>query len=133
MGAEAVSFARPRLMARGALPSTTVPSRVAPRRNAAETGIAAGRTARARAMRWNLIAGAVAMAAMLLHVWTGLTVGTLGYELSRTRDLTQRLERQLNELTLENSGMMKPDLLADEARRRLGLDWPQSGQIVDLP
>ena len=29
--------------------------------------------------------------------------------------------------------MMKPDLLAEEARRRLGLDWPQSGQIVDLP
>ncbi|MES1163715.1 MAG: hypothetical protein ABUL50_11700, partial [Rhizobacter sp.] len=41
--------------------------------------------------------------------------------------------RQLNELTVENSGMIKPDVLAKEAHRRLGLDWPQSGQIVDLP
>ncbi|MBM4246515.1 MAG: hypothetical protein FJ148_22415 [Deltaproteobacteria bacterium] len=84
-------------------------------------------------MRVNLICGAVMIGAMLLQAWTGLTVGKLGYELSRAHDLTQRLDRQLNELALENSGIVKPDILAKEARKRLGLEQPQLGQIVDLP
>lgn len=133
MSAEAVSLSRPRLIARGSMPASPQAARLVLRRASTGPGAEIGRAARARATRINLLAGVVVVAAMLLHVWTGLTVGRLGYELSRARDLTQRLDRQLNELTLENSGMMKPDLLAEEARRRLGLDWPQSGQIVDLP
>lgn len=135
MSAEAVSLSQPRLMQRGSSPVMPVPTGLvgARRAPAARAGVAAERTARARAMRWNLLALACALSAMLLHVWTGLTVGTLGYELSRARDLAQRLDRELNELTYENSGLMKPDLLAEEARRRLGLEWPQPGQIVDLP
>lgn len=135
MSAEAVSLSQPRLMARGALPSRPAATRTPPHRAAGGTGAGAelGRAARSRAMRLNLLAGVVVLAAMLLHVWTGLTVGTLGYQLARSRDLGQRLDRQLNELAIENTGTLKPDLLAEEARRRLGLDWPQSGQIVDLP
>lgn len=135
MTVEAASLSRPRLLARGDLPGASAPPTKAraARRNGANPGAAAERAARARTTRVNLLAGVVVLLAMLLQVWTGLSVGTLGYELSRAHDLTQRLDRQLNELTLENSGMMKPDLLAEEARRRLGLDWPQSGQIVDLP
>lgn len=84
-------------------------------------------------MRINLVCGGIMMAAMLLQVWTGLTVGKLGYELSRAHDLTQRLDRQLNELGLENSGILRPDALAEEAHRRLGLERPQPGQTVELP
>lgn len=132
MSAEAMSLARPRLMARGGIASPAS-NRTSPRRPAAVAGAGGERSARTRATRLNLLAGVVAMAAMLFHVWTGLKVGTLGYELSHARDLGQRLDRQLNEISLENSVIIKPDLLADEARRRLGLDWPQSGQIVELP
>jgi hypothetical protein len=89
--------------------------------------------ARARAMRVNLVCGAIMIGAMLLQVWTGLSVGKLGYELSRAHDLTQRLDRQLNELALQNSSFLKPDALAEEAHKRLGLERPQLGQIVELP
>jgi hypothetical protein len=138
MSAEAASLMRPRLVARGATvrkpaPPRPAPSRRAPQRPHASIGVGIGRAARSRTTRLNLLAGVVVLAAMLFHVWTGLSVGTLGYDLSRARDLGQRLDRQLNELTVESSGMMKPDVLADEAHRRLGLVWPQSGQIVDLP
>jgi len=137
MSAEAASL-MPRLVARETVVRRPAVVRAAsspsvPRRAQASVGVETGRAARSRATRLNLLAGVVVLLAMLLHVWTGLTVGTLGYELSRARDLGQRLDRQLNELTLENSGMMKPDVLAEEAHRRLGLVWPQSGQIVDLP
>jgi hypothetical protein len=137
MSAEAASL-MPRLVARETGVRRAAATRAAsspgvPRRAQASVGVETGRAARSRATRLNLLAGVVVLLAMLLHVWTGLTVGTLGYELSRARDLGQRLDRQLNELTLENSGMMKPDVLAEEAHRRLGLVWPQSGQIVDLP
>jgi hypothetical protein len=141
MSAEAASMMRPRLMARqsearraaapAARPARTSSS--TPRRAQASVGVGTGRAARSRATRINLLAGIVILLAMLFHVWTGLAVGTLGYELSRARDLGQRLDRQLNELSVENSGLMKPDVLADEAHRRLGLVSPQSGQIVDLP
>lgn len=133
MSAEAAALARQHLVARAPFAGPPGGSHTAPRRPAAVAGVEGGRVARARATRLNLLAGAIAIAAMLFHVWTGLRVGTLGYELSRARDLGQRLERQLDDLTFENSVIMKPDALADEARRRLGLDWPQSGQIVKLP
>jgi len=133
MSADAISFSQPRLLARGAALPYPAASRITSRRATGGTGAEMGRAERSRATRRNLLALAVLLAAMLLHVWTGLTVGTLGYELSGARDLGQRLDRQLNELTIENTGILKPDLLAEEARRRLGLDWPQSGQIVDLP
>lgn len=131
MSAEALSLSQPRLVARGPLPvQPSVRSRY---RSAANPGAARERVARARAMRVNLVCGAIMIGAMLLQVWTGLTVGKLGYELSRAHDLTQRLDRQLNELTLENSGILKPDALAQEAHKRLGLERPQLGQIVELP
>ncbi len=131
MSAEALSLSQPRLVARGPLPATTAVRQR--HRSAANPGAARDRVERARAMRVNLVCGGIMMAAMLIHVWTGLTVGKLGYELARTHDLTQRLDRQLNELTLENSGILKPDALAQEAHKRLGLERPQLGQIVELP
>lgn len=131
MSAEALSLSQPRLVARGPLPAA--PAVRPQRRSAAQQGAARDRVERARAMRVNLLCGAIMICAMLLQVWTGLTVGKLGYELSRAHDLTQRLDRQLNELTLENSGIVKPDALAKRAHERLGLERPRIGQIVELP
>lgn len=96
------------------------------------TGAEIGRAARSRATRVNLAAGAFALLIALFHVWTGVTVGKLGYELAHARELGARLDQQLNELTVEYGATVKPDVLAAESRRRLGLDWPQSGQIVEL-
>ena len=131
MSADALSLSQPRLVARGPLPA---PQAVrSQRRPAAQQGAARDRAERARAMRVNLVCGAIMIGAMLLQVWTGLTVGKLGYELSRAHDLTQRLDRQINELTLENSSIVKPDALAERAHERLGLERPRIGQIVELP
>lgn len=131
MSAEALHLSQPRLLARNPLPATPVVR--ARHRSAANPGAARERAARAHAMRVNLVCGAIMIGAMLLQVWTGLSVGKLGYELSRAHDLTQRLDRQLNELALQNSSFLKPDALAEEAHKRLGLERPQLGQIVELP
>ncbi|MEW6267872.1 MAG: hypothetical protein AB1689_01075, partial [Thermodesulfobacteriota bacterium] len=116
-----------------ARPAARRPALALRARRAATPGAEIGRTARSRATRLNLLAGLVVLLAALLHAWTGLTVNRLGYELSHAHELSQRLDRQLNELRIEYSAMTKPELLAEEARRRLGLDWPQSGQVVELP
>jgi hypothetical protein len=131
MSAEALGLSQPRLVARSSLP--VAPALRSRHRSAANPGAARERAERAHTMRVNLVCGAIMIGAMLLQVWTGLSVGKLGYELSRAHDLTQRLDRQLNELTLENSGLVKPDALAVEAHKRLGLERPQLGQIVELP
>ena len=125
--------------ARVAAPATVrrpVPARPASSRRARAAttpGAEMGRAARSRATRLNLLAGAVALSAALLHAWTGLTVNQLGYELSHAHELSQRLDRQLNEIRVAHSTAIKPDKLAEQARSRLGLQWPRSGQVVDLP
>ena len=79
------------------------------------------------------LATGVVVAAVLAHAWAGFTVSRLGHELTLAHDLTQRLDRELNELLLETAGLVKPDALAREAQMRLGLERPTVEQVVELP
>lgn len=97
--------------------------------NAAE----AGRSARLRALRANALAGLFVLAIGLFHVWTGLAVGQLGYALSDARALTDRLDQELHELTIEYAAETAPRRLEEAARARLGLHPPAPGQVVVLP
>jgi cell division protein FtsL len=95
-------------------------------------GAEIGRSARLRNVRTNALAGAFALAVGLFHVWTGLEVGQLGYALSDARILTQRLDEELHELTVEYATETAPETLEARARERLGLRPPAPGQVVIL-
>ena len=68
----------------------------------------------------------------LFHVWTGVTVASVGYELSHARELGERLSLELQELEFELAAQTAPARLEEEARLRLGLEPPSAGQVVDL-
>jgi cell division protein FtsL len=68
-----------------------------------------------------------------LHVWLRLQVVQVGYVLSTTSKLRNRLEQENRELKIELATMTSPDRLESLARRRLGLKPPEKGQVVILP
>ena len=69
----------------------------------------------------------------LTHVWLRLQVVQMGYVLSTTSKLQNRLEQEQRELKVELATLMSPDRLEAMARKRLGLTQPEKGQVVFLP
>ena len=91
-----------------------------------------------RAVRRHGVFGVVLLALGLiglvwLHVWLRLQVVQVGYVLSTTSKLQNRLEQENRELKIELATMTSPDRLEALARRRLGLKQPEKGQVVILP
>jgi cell division protein FtsL len=70
---------------------------------------------------------------VLVHVWLRLQVVHMGYVLSTTSKLQNRLEQENRELKLELATMTSPDRLEAQARKRLGLVPPEKGQVIVLP
>jgi cell division protein FtsL len=68
-----------------------------------------------------------------LHVWLRLQVVQMGYVLSTTSKFQSRLEQENRELRIELATITSPDRLESLARRRLGLEQPQKGQVIVLP
>jgi cell division protein FtsL len=73
------------------------------------------------------------VAVTLIHVWLRLQVVHMGYVLSTTSKLQNRLEQEQRELQLELATLMSPDRLEAMARKRLGLAPPEKGQVIVLP
>jgi len=96
------------------------------------SGAEIGRAARGRSARFNAVAGLVVLAIGLFHVWTRLEVGRLGYALSDARVLTERLDEELHELTIEFATETVPARLEQAALERVGLRPPAPGQVVIL-
>lgn len=71
--------------------------------------------------------------AVLVHVWLRLQVVQLGYVLSTTSKLRERLEQENRELKVELATLNSPDRLEALARQRLGLVPPEKGQVIILP
>jgi cell division protein FtsL len=69
----------------------------------------------------------------LVHVWLGLKVVQLGYDLSLARQMQLRLEHEQRELEVELATRRDPARIAEAARRRLGMTEPRKGQVVYLP
>ena len=81
-----------------------------------------------------LVALGVALIGLVwLHVWLRLQVVRMGYVLSTTSKLQSRLEQENRELKIELATMTSPDRLDSLARRRLGLQQPEKGQVIVLP
>jgi cell division protein FtsL len=69
----------------------------------------------------------------LLHVWLRLQVVHMGYVLSTTSKLQNRLEQENRELKVELATLTSPDRLEAMSRKRLGLRPPEKGQVIVLP
>jgi len=86
--------------------------------------------------RENLIAaflGGCLMAVSLVHVWVRLQVVRMGYVLSTASKLQGQLEQEGRELKVELATLTSPDRLEAMARKRLGLQQPEKGQVIVLP
>lgn len=70
---------------------------------------------------------------VLVHVWLRLQVVQVGYVLSTSSKLQNRLEQESRELKIELATMTSPERLESLARRRLGLRLPEKGQVIVLP
>ena len=71
--------------------------------------------------------------ALLLHVYAGLWVGELTYEISNAHQVQGRLEREKQQLRVELTSAIAPGRLEEIAHQRLGLEPPAPGQVVILP
>ncbi len=69
----------------------------------------------------------------LLYVWLRLQVVHMGYVLSTTTKLQNRLEQENRELKVELATLTSPTRLEAMARKRLGLVPPEKGQVIILP
>jgi cell division protein FtsL len=104
----------------------------AAQRWSAAAGAELGRSIRSRITVLNLLAALVLGAAAALHVWLGIEVDRLGYDLSRARVVRQQLARDLQLLRVEYAAATTPGELERQARERLGMVPPAPGQIVVL-
>ncbi|MCK6556548.1 cell division protein FtsL [Candidatus Binatia bacterium] len=82
---------------------------------------------------WAAAATIVGIAIALGHVWLRLQVVEVGYRLSTTRQVIQRLEGEGQELLLAASRLDAPNRLDGLARTRLGMVAPEKGQELALP
>ena len=96
--------------------------------------IAAATNAELRALfTWLAIFVTLGVAIALAHVWLRLEVTDLGYALSTTHQVIQKLESEGHELTAEVARLDAPDRLEEAARARLGMAHAQRGQEAVLP
>ncbi len=96
--------------------------------------IAAASSAQLRALiAWLAVFVTVGVAVGVGHVWLRLKVVDLGYRLSATRQVIEKLEQEGHELTLEAATLDAPSRLEEVARARLGMIRPEKGQEAVLP
>ena len=96
--------------------------------------IAAATNAELRALfTWLAIFVTLGVAIALVHVWLRLEVTALGYNLSTTHQVIQKLESEGHELTADVARLAAPDRLEEAARVRLGMAHAQRGQEALLP
>jgi hypothetical protein len=80
--------------------------------------------------------GLIALAGVLValaHVWVRLRVVDVGYRLSATQQLVERLRQEGQELAVEAAAADTPGRLEQEVQLRLGLRRPQPWQDTVLP
>src|ERR1043166_6527396 len=77
---------------------------------------------------WLAIFIALLVGVALVHVWLRLKVSDLGYHLSATRQVIEKLEQEGHELTVEVVRLDAPEHLEEIARVRLGMQRSEKGQ-----
>lgn len=104
-----------------------------PRRARHTRVVELGLAARGQLKRRTLVAGVALILSGLFHVYTGLWVAELGYELSHAHEVQARLGREKQDLRVSLAAATAPDRLEALAKERLGMRPPAPGQVVMLP
>ena len=83
-------------------------------------------------VRRTFVLGLVLVALCIGHVWLRLQIVRVGYDISDSRAVEQRVEQERRELDLELAMLRDRTRLAERAMQRLGMRAPDKGQVVDL-
>lgn len=95
--------------------------------------IASAARAESRALsKWLSVFVVLGVFIALGHVWLRLKVVDLGYRLSATRQVMERLEQEGNDLTVEVARLNAPGRLEQVARVRLDMTRPDKATEVVL-
>jgi cell division protein FtsL len=84
-------------------------------------------------MAWLALFVAIAVSIAFVYVWLRLKVTDVGYALSTTHQVIQKLEAEGGELTADVARLNAPERLEEAARVRLGMTHAQRGQEAVLP
>ncbi len=82
---------------------------------------------------WLAIFVTLAVGIAVGHVWLRLKVVDLGYRLSATRQVIEKLEQEGHDLAVEAATLDASGRLEEVARARLGMTRPEKGQEAVLP
>ncbi|NMC61939.1 MAG: hypothetical protein GYA55_02095 [SAR324 cluster bacterium] len=77
---------------------------------------------------WQIAAALLLLVSLSLRIWVKIETTDAGYKLARERETTIALDMERRELELQLSVLMRPDNLAQEAQKRLGLGALKPGQ-----
>lgn len=77
---------------------------------------------------WQITAVFLLLVSLSLRIWVKIENTDAGYELARERQATVTLDMERRELELQLSVLKRPDALAREAQKRLGLELLKPGQ-----
>ena len=94
---------------------------------------AANRTELRALIVWLAMFVGLAVGIGLAYVWLRLKVVDVGYHLSATRQVIEKLEQEEHELNLDAARLDAPARLEDFARTHLGMTRPEKGQEGVLP
>ncbi len=83
-------------------------------------------------IKMQLFAALLLLFALSAKVWIKINCTSVGYQLAKARQISVSQDMQLRELELELSLLMRPDRLAEEARRKLDLRQLDPGQAYRI-
>jgi cell division protein FtsL len=84
-------------------------------------------------MVWGVLLGLLGVSILLGYVWVRLKVVEVGYRLSATRQLVERMELEGRDLAVRAAAADAAGRLQELARERLGMRPPQAGEEDALP
>lgn len=73
------------------------------------------------------------MAELLLYAWSRMQCVQIGYAIASESRKQQELKTLENSLRIELTRLKAPEVISRVARKQLGLDLPESNQVVVLP
>ena len=79
-------------------------------------------------IQWQIAAVLLLLLSLGLRIWVKIENTDAGYELARERQAAVSLDMERRELELQLSVLLRPDALAKEAEKRLGLEMLKPGQ-----
>ncbi len=76
--------------------------------------------------------GLTVLAGLFMFLWVRIYVLEIGYEMSKSMDLHDRLVQKNRALRIERASLISPSRIEKIAKNKLGMVVPDSNQVVTL-